>query len=546
VRPVLSILSLLDGEILPFEFDGIRAGNTSCGHPILSPESFTVHSGTEYRQRLAKLGIEVVWNDRRERLFEALKTEADELKGRLEEDPELLEHLSSQLEIPGATGGSFDPDFLNLPEQILLAALRDQHMAFPLRNRDGDLLPLFVTGMNRPDDPVGSIRTGQARALTGRLVDARFHYEADRKHTMAERGRQLEHIAFHSDLGTYAEKTERVLSLAEFLVDELDLDQEREAVGQAGALLKADLTTEMFRDFPRLRGTLGGIYAREEGYVEAVWRAIAEHYDPRSSEGPIPTQPTGQVLAVADRLDTLVGYLGLGLLPRGGKDPNALRRLAQGLLRILLEAGFEFDLDMVAARAVLLYGDALERGAQEILTDLQGFLGDRLTQLLGQRGFNFDEIEAAKAIGQRNLPDLVARIEALRTVREEPDFRSLVLAAKRISNLVDGSQEVEIQADLLVEEAERELAEAVVAVRKDVDLAVSERRYADGLRRIEALVPALDRFFAEVLVMDENESRRTNRLALLQSCRRTFWRVARLKEMVVEKEVVNDRKTEID
>lgn len=537
VRPMLGIVSVLDGEVLPFALGGVEAGKTTCGHPVLSPEEFTVSSLAEYRRCLEERGIEVGWEARRRALGGALAQRAKKLKGRLEEHPELLESLTAHLEIPGALGGAFDPDFLTLPEEILLATLRDQHLALPLRNRDGDLLPLFVTGMDRLDDPKGVVRTGHERALAGRLADARFHYEADRQQAMAERSRQLEHVVFHVGLGTYAEKGERVNSLAELLAEELGLEEEKDAIGQAATLLKADLTTEMFREFPRLRGTLGGIYAREEGYLDAVWRAVAEHYRPGSAEGAIPTQPAGQVLALADRLDTLVGYLGIGLLPRGGKDPYALRRLAQGLLRILLEAEFELDLDLVAARAVLLYGDALERGAEEILTDLQTFLGDRLTHLLGQHGFNYDEIEATLAIGQRNLPDLVARIEALRTVRGEPDFRSLVLAAKRISNLVDGTQEYELQSDLLVEDAERELAEAVAAAREDVDLAVAERRYADGLRRIAALVPALDRFFAEVLVMDENEERRANRIALLQRCRRLFWRVARLKQMVVDKDV---------
>ena len=535
VRPILSIVSLLDGEILPFEFDGIQAGNETAGHPFLSPETLAIEDYNNYLEVLSERGIEVVWKLRRQRLLESMTERARKLKGRLEDEPELLEQLTAHCEVPGVVEGRFDPEFLGLPEEILLAVLRQQHLALPLRNKNGDLLPLFLTTMDRPDDPEGLVKSGQERALAGRLVDARFHYEADRQVALAARGPQLEQLSFHSGLGNYAQKSERVGSLAVLLAEELGLEEHAEALQQAAALYKTDLTTDMIRELPRLRGTLAGLYAREEGYVEAVWRAIAEHYRPATADSPIPSTPAGQILAMADRLDTLVGFLGLGQLPKGSKDPYALRRMAQGLLRILLEAEHELDLDLVGARAVLLYGEALERGAQEILTDLQTFLGDRLTQLLGQRGYTYDEIEAATAVGHRNLPDLVARIEALRTVREEADFRSLVLAAKRISNLVDGHQEYELQTDLLSEEAESELAEALANVRKDVDKALGERRYADGLRHIEALVPALDRFFAEVLVMDENEERRQNRIALLQSCRRIFWRVARLKEMTVDK-----------
>jgi glycyl-tRNA synthetase beta chain len=532
---VRGVLSLLDGEVLPLALGEIEASGQTAGHPVLSPEPFPVKSFAHYSEQLAERGIEVGWRRRAERLREGLAERARELKGSIEIPNDLLHRLAGRCEIPGALGGAFDPDHLSLPEEILCATL-EGHLALPLRDKDSEILPLFVTAIDRADDPDGLVRAGHERALSGHLADARFHYEADRARTMVERARQLDQHTFHPGLGTWAEKTERVRDLAQLIAREAGLEEHLEAIQQAAGLLKADLTTDTVRRLPQLRGTLGGIYARLEGYVEAVWRAISEHYQPGGGDAPIPSQAAGRVLALADRLDSLVGFLGLGLLPHGRKDPYALRSLARGLLRILIEGGFELDLDLVGARAVLLYGDALERGAEEILTDLQVFLGARLEHLLGHRGFTFDEIAAARAVGHSNLPDLVARIEALRTVREEADFRSLVLAAKRISNLVDGLGDEPFDEDLLVEEAERELAEALAAVRGEVDRAVAEHRYADGLRHIEALVPALDRFFAEVLVMDENPSRRTNRIALLQRCRRTFWRVARLKEMVIDRE----------
>ena len=535
VRPVRSVLSLFDGKILPLDLGPHEAGDLTAGHPVLSPEPFAVKSFTHYVAELADRGIEVSWRRRAEQLGKGLEERAQELKGQLEIGDDQLFRLAGRCEIPGTLGGGFDPDHLSLPEEILCATL-EGHLASPLRNKDGELLPLFVTAVDRADDPDGVVRAGHERALSGHLADARFHYDADRARTMVERARELDQHTFHPGLGTWAEKTERLLALAQLIARESGLEEHIEAIQQAAQLLKADLTTDTMRRLPQLRGTLGGIHARREGYMEAVWRAISEHYQPGSSTAPIPSQSTGQVLALADRLDTLVGFLGLGLLPQGRKDPYALRRLVRGLLRILIEGGFELDLDLVGARAVLLYGDALERGAEEILTDLQGFLSARLEHLLGQRGFTFDEIAAARAVGHSNLPDLVARIEALRTVREEADFRSLVLAAKRISNLVDGLGDEPFDETLLSVDAERELAEALDGVREKVDQAVAERRYADGLRHIEALVPALDRFFAEVLVMDENASRRTNRIALLQRCRRTFWRVARLKEMVIDRE----------
>ncbi|MEM7355348.1 MAG: glycine--tRNA ligase subunit beta, partial [Acidobacteriota bacterium] len=346
-----------------------------------------------------------------------------------------------------------------------------------------------------------------------------------------ERRRLLEALDLHPRLGSYAAKADRIRALVALACSQLGWDDVLEPAREAAALLKADLTCGLVRDFPSLRGTVGGIYAREEGYVEAVWLGIYEHYQSR----PIPQRRNGQVLAIADRLDSLVGFFGIGQVPSGSRDPFGLRRLAQGLLRIVTEAGLELDLDLLAARAVLLYGDLLDRGAETLLGELQTFLSERFRHLMGQRGFAFDEIEAAQAVSVRNLPDRVARLEALRTVREEPEFRSLVLAAKRIFNISQDSREFEVRPEELAEGAEQDLHEALSEVREVVDLAVSEGRYEDGLRAMAELVPHLDRFFADVLVMDENERLKANRIALLQACRRVFWRIARLKEMVVEK-----------
>ena len=355
--------------------------------------------------------------------------------------------------------------------------------------------------------------------------------DADRRLTLAERRRRLREADFHPRLGSWAAKGERIRALVALACEELGWEEARAGAEEAAVLLKTDLTSGMVRDFPSLRGTIGGIYAREEGYVEAVWRAISEHYRSR----PIPRQRPGRLVAVADRLDSLVGFFGIGEAPSGSRDPYSLRRLARGLLRILIEGEMELDLDLMAARAVLLYGELLDRGAEELLRELQAFLAERSRHLLGQEGFAYDEIGAAEAVGSRSLPDLVARLRALQRVREEPEFRSLVLAAKRIFNIVKDSPEFELDPGELAAGAELELHEALASMREKVDEAVEERRYEDGLRAMAELVPPLDRFFADVLVMDEDESLRQNRVALLQACRRVFWRVARLQEMMVEK-----------
>ena len=527
-RPT-GVLSMLDGELLPCEVLGVEAGLETAGHPILSPELIEVESFDHYRAQLRELGLEVEVAPRREALERSLQRIAEEQEGELAGGAALLEELTAGCEIPGVVQGDFDDAYLELPEEILLAALGGPSKAFGLRGKDG-LLARFVTVMDRADDPSGYVRAGQERRIAGCLADARFRYENDRRLPLAERSRMLTELDFHPRLGSFAAKAERVRSLVELACRELGWEDALEPAQQAAGLLKVDLTTGMVRDYPELRGTVGGLYAREEGYVEEVWRTVYEHYQRR----PIPTQQVGRLVAAVDRLDSLVGLLGVDQLPSGSRDPLGLRRLAQGLLRILIDAEMELDLDLMSARAVLLYEDGLNRSAEILVGELQSFLAERSRHLLGRRGFAQDEIDAAAAVGGGSLPDLVARLRALQAFREEPDFRSLVLAAKRIFNMVQDFPELELSTEELTGGAERDLAEALHEVRRAVDLAADERRYEDCLRAMVELVPHLDRFFSEVLVMDENESLRDNRIALLQTCRRLFWRIARLREMRIE------------
>jgi len=275
VRPLRGFVSLLDGEVIAFERGGFDAGRRTAGHPILSPEGLEIADGDDYRRRLAGLGIVVSLEERRRSLRQALAEQAEELGGELVEDAALLDRLVLLCEIPGVVSGTFRADYLALPEEVLLATLGRQESAFAVRRRavrrHGDLMPLFLTLMDRPDDPRGLVKSGQERAAAGRLSDARFYYEHDRDVPLAERSRGLEQLAFHPRLGSYAAKAERLRALVELICGELSWEAAREPALEAAGLLKADLTTDMVRELPELRGTIGGIYAREEGYVEAVW-----------------------------------------------------------------------------------------------------------------------------------------------------------------------------------------------------------------------------------------------------------------------------------
>jgi len=535
VRPVHGIVSVFGGEIAPFRLFDLEAGDTTVGHPVLSPRPFQVDSIKGYLEGLGERHIEVRPEARKTVLGDSLRARAEELGGTLVEDDELLDKLTAICEIPGIMAGSFAEGFLELPREVLIASLKDHQSALTVESSTGELLPCFLTVMDRPDDPENRVRSGNEWVVTARLEDARFFYGEDKKVKLAERVKDLESLTFHEKLGSYADKAARIAELAELLCGALGWDDEIPAAQEAATLLKADLTSAMVGEFPSLQGVIGGIYAREEGYPEEVWQAIYDQYLPTSIDDRVPRGRIGKVVSLADRIDTLVGIFGLSLIPTGSRDPFGLRRAAQGVVRIALEGEMPLDLDLVAAKAARLYGDRLQRSGEEILDTLRPFVYDRIRYLLGHLGYAYDEIEAALAVGGDDLPDLKARVDALHQVREEETFLSVVLAAKRIVNIVKDQPEHSLKPEALVEPAEKALYEAHTRLRGEIEETAEARDYETALAKVGEFAEVLDRFFVEVLVMDENERLRHNRIALLQAIHRVLTRIARLTEMVVER-----------
>lgn len=535
IRPVRGIVALLDGAVVPFELFGVAAGSSTCGHPLLSPEPFDVDGWEDYRERLDRLGIEVRPEERRSRLAVRLGGLASETGGTVVEDPELLDRVTAMCEIPGAVLGSFDREFLSLPREVLTVSLRDHQSAFAVEQEEDRLAPHFLTVMDREDDPEQRVRSGNEWVVRARLADARFFYDEDRKTTLEQRASLLERLTFHEKLGSYAEKAVRVSALVDLLCRELGWVEEAEQAQLASRLLKVDLTTEMVREFTSLQGVIGGIYAREEGYPDEVWQAVYDQYRPATPEDAIPRGRVGMATALADRIDSLAGIFGIGEVPTGSRDPLGLRRAAQGVVRILMEADLSLDLDLVAAKAIHLYGERIDREVEAVLQELRPFLHDRIRHLLGREGYRYDEVAAGMAAGVNDLPDLRARVEALHRMRGRPGFEEIVQAARRIENILRGQPQHEIDEDLLTEAAERELFEAGRELEAEVVAAAGEREYRRGLEAVAGFAAVLDRFFEEVLVMDENPELRSNRIALLQGTRRTLSRLARLHELVVEK-----------
>ena len=535
VRPVHGVVAVFDGEVVDFELFGVRTGNQTLGHPILSPKPFTVRGAADYKRKLERRGVIVDYEARREILRERLEEGAARVRGQLVDEPELLDRLAAICGIPGVVEGRFKKEFLDLPREVLVTSLRDHQSAFSVESARGKLKPVFLTIMDREDDPDGRVKSGNEWVVDARLADARFFYGEDRRLGIADRRSALERLTFQEKLGSYADKSERIRKIADVVCDELGWAAEKRETARAADLLKVDLTTEMVKEFTSLQGIMGGVYAREEGYPEEVWQAIYDQYLPVSSDGPIPRGRVGQVTALADRVDTLVGIFGLGLIPTGSKDPFGLRRAAQGVVRIALEGEMALDLDLIAAKAFQFYGDRLELQGKQVLAEWRPFLFDRVRHLLGRQGYAYDEIEAGLSVGGTNLPDLRARVDALHAVRDQRGFLAAAQAAKRIANIVKGSAEHPLNEDLLREPAERELHRSFRELKAELEEAEAAGDYRSALGAIAGFADVLDRFFVEVLVMDENRDLRNNRIAMLQSIQRAFSRTAALTEVVVDR-----------
>jgi glycyl-tRNA synthetase beta chain len=535
-RPIHGIVALYDGVVVPFELFGISTGSETAGHPILSPREFSVSGFADYSRKLGRRKIVIRFEERKKKLASALRKEAERLGGRLVEDETLLDQLTAMCGTPGVVSGSFDPTFLELPREVLVTTLRDHQSAFSVE-AGGALLPSFLTLMDRPDDPEGRIRAGNEWVVAARLADASFFFAEDRKVPLRDRKDDLARLTFHVKLGSYAEKSQRIVRLCRVLGEVVGWEAEAAAAEEAAQLLKVDLTTEMVKEFTSLQGIMGGLYSRLEGEREEVWKSIYEQYLPAATDDPIPSTRVGRLVGLADRIDSLVGILGLGHVPSGSKDPFGLRRAAQAVVRIALEGGLAVDLDLVAAKAYQGYGGRLELDGKEVLAVWRPFLADRVRHLFGLAGFAYDEIEAALEVAANNLPDLRARVDALHQVREEEGFLSVVLAAKRIANILRDTSEQAFKEELLTEDAEQRLYQAFLSLKSEVEGAEAEGRYEQCLRAMTGFAEVLDRFFVEVLVMDENLDLRNNRIAMLQSIRRVLSRTAELTAVVVERKV---------
>jgi glycyl-tRNA synthetase beta chain len=535
VRPVRGVVALFAGKVVPMELLGVASGAQTVGHPVLSEFPIRVSGPDDYLQKLRVGHVEPDSEARRLRILEGARELATAVGGSIEAESDLASTLADLVEWPGVVRGSFAPEFLELPEEITTTAMRTHQKYLPVRGPSG-LLPHFVAVMDNAEDRRGLIAKGNEWVLNARLADARFFFEEDRRQTLDSRLAELSRLSFQDRLGDYRQKTERVEQLAGAIARVVGRPDLVEPVTRAARLSKVDLTTRMVREFTDLQGVVGGIYARLEGHPEAVWRSIYDQYRPSGGAGEPPREAAGAILSLADRFDTLSGLFRLGLVPTGSRDPYGLRRAAVGVVAIVTGRAWRLDWKPVARQALSQYpGDLPGPGVDAALLELEKFFAERLRNLLERRGYAYDEISAVIGAGVWDFADAAERAAALSEARRKTDFRSLVLASKRIRNILGESKAGAPNGDLYREDAERQLASDFLQARQMVEDLASARRYRAAMETIASIAPALDRFFVEVLVNCPEPELKQNRLALLGAIQREFSRLADFSEIVVEK-----------
>ena len=531
VRPVHWVVAMFGTETIDCSILGIKAGNQTFGHRFHHPDAIQLKSAESYLQQLEETGKVIVdFNQRKTIIKEAVNKAAEEANGLAVIDENLLDEVTALVEWPVAISGIFDDKYLKLPDEVLIATMQGHQKYFPVVDKKNNLLPCFVTVANIESKSPDVIRLGNQRVISPRLSDAEFFWQRDNETTLADLGPKLADVVFQQKLGSLADKSVRIMSLAISMADMLGIDSALAA--RAATLSKCDLLTDMVREFPELQGVIGRYYAINNGEDTEVAIALEEQYMPRFAGDQIPQSKTGQIISIADKLDTLVGIFAIGKAPTGDKDPFALRRAALGVLRIMIEGQLELDLKVCLNKAVENYDAELttdELGMNELVWQVFDFMMERLRRYYVDQGISADNFEAVLMLKPAQPYDFHRRINAVVQFRKLPEAESLAAANKRISNILKQAKaqnNIQINDDLLQEAAEQNLAAALNSIKEKINPLLENSEYELVLRELAGLKDDVDVFFNDVMVMCEDEAIKNNRLALLNQLSNLFLKTA--------------------
>ncbi|MDD5712719.1 MAG: glycine--tRNA ligase subunit beta [Smithellaceae bacterium] len=524
-RPIHWILALYGGKVVEFQLENIKSGGASYGHRFMSPGEFAVANFADYLQKAKENFVIVDPEERRHLILEQARAIAKERDGVILENEDLIDQVAFLTEFPNCVGGSFDPDYLKLPQEVLITSMISHQKYFPVTDEKGKLLNYFITVNNtRPRDPE-VVKRGNEKVIRARLSDARFFFDEDRKTSLESRVEGLKNVTFHSLLGTSFDKVARFRKLASFVASRV-MPELAPSVDRAAYLAKADLDTQMVCEFTELQGIMGREYALLSGEKPEVAKAIYEHYLPTQAGGELPETHEGAIVSIADKTDTICGFFGVNLIPTGTADPYALRRQALGIINIILQRNYPLTLDELVGESLTILKDRLTRPADEVKADVLSFFRGRFENQLITQGHPYDVVDAVLETGSTNIPRVQRKIEAMEDFKKQPEFEPLAIGFKRVGNIIKGFSGGHVDPKLFETAAERDLHGAFLAAKNKVLTLLSADDYTAALTALAGLRGPVDAFFDGVMVMAEDEQVRFNRLSLLEEISDLFHHIA--------------------
>ncbi|MGJ7974430.1 glycine--tRNA ligase subunit beta [Providencia hangzhouensis] len=526
VRPVHTVTLLLGSDVIDGEILGIKSGRTIRGHRFMGESEFTIDDAEQYPAILRERGKVMADYAERKAVIKAdAEKAAQALGGQVDLTDSLLEEVTSLVEWPVVLTAKFEEKFLDVPSEALVYTMKGDQKYFPVYDKTGKLMPNFIFVANIESSDPQQIISGNEKVVRPRLADAEFFFKTDRKQRLEDNLPRLETVLFQKQLGTLRDKTDRLEALAGWIANKIGADVNHAT--RAGLLAKCDLMTNMVFEFTDTQGVMGMHYARHDGESEDVALALKEQYQPRFSGDALPSTDVSAALALAEKMDTLAGIFGIGQHPKGDKDPFALRRAALGVLRIIVEKGYQLDLVEMTEEAARLYGDKLTN--KNVVNDVVEFMLGRFRSWYQELGYSIDTIQAVLARHPTQPADFDARVKAVTHFRSLEEAQALAAANKRVSNILSKSEEKladNVLASVLKTPEEVKLATHVVVLQDKLAPMFAERNYQEALVELASLRDIVDEFFANVMVMDEDQAVRINRLTLLSQLRELFLKVA--------------------
>ncbi len=529
VRPIRWLAAMMNDKVIAVDLEGIIASNKTVGHRFLGAKSIEFNTLEEYFSKLEENFVILDQNIRKELILKQINQVAKSINGQVDMDEELLEEVTYIVEYPTAFYGEFDKEYLTLPKEVVKTPMKAHQRYFPVVDNKGDLLPYFIAVRNGNDYKIENVKKGNEKVLEARLADALFFFKEDTAHDLEYFREKLNSVVFQEKLGTLQDKSERIYNIAKELKSKYELDSEK--LERAAYLCKADLVTSMVFEFDELQGYMGMEYSKLKGEDEIVAKSIFEHYLPRFNGDIVPETMEGSILSIIDKIDTIAGFFAINITPTGSADPFALRRQCLGILTILLKNNIELDIAQLAGLALDQYRD-LEFKREEVIANILDFFNERTKNMFKDMGIRYDVIEAILSSKEKNIMDLYTRAEAINKWIDRESLTDMLVAFNRVSTLAEKAVTSLVDENLFEDETERVLYKEFLLANSEIQSLMQEKEYTKSLDRFASLKAPIDEFFESVMVMDENEAVRNNRLALLDNIYNSMLQICDLSKIV--------------